>query len=135
MTTVEEHKKIFQVFLEDINEKIRANIVIERQKIIGFSASEAAVNLFALLLHKKNIVEPGFNVNHRYFASEKIAKNKFNFDIPEKKKIINLLIDQESYRNKLCYGKEKEANIVNSAIKNLFKTKDLIESILGEKYD
>ena len=38
----------------------------------------------------------------------------------------------EDYRNKLCYGKEKEANIVNSAIKNLFKIKELIESILGE---
>lgn len=47
--------------------------------------------------------------------------------------MLALLVNQESYRNKLCYGKEKEANIVDSAIKNLFKIKCLIESILGEK--
>ncbi len=134
MTTIEEHKKIIKQFLDDINEKIRADLLVERQKIIGFSASEAAVNLFAWLLHKKNLVEPGFNINHRYFASEKIAKNKFNFDIPEREKVIGLLVNQENYREKLCYGKEKEANIINSAIKNLFQIKELIESILGEKY-
>ena len=133
MTTIEEHKKIAKGFLDDIDEKIRANLVVERQKIIGFSASEAAVNLFALLLHEKNIVEPGFNVNHRYFASERIAEKKFDFDIPKKEEIIRFLVEQEAYRNKLCYGKEKEANIVNSTIKNLFKIKDLIELVLGEK--
>lgn len=74
MTTIEEHKKIVKEFLDDINEKIRANLLVERQKIIGFTASETATNLFALLLHKKNLVEAGFNVNHRYFASERISR-------------------------------------------------------------
>jgi hypothetical protein len=133
MTTIEEHEKIIKEFMDDINEKIRANLLIERQKIIGFTASEAAVNLFALLLHKKNLVEAGFNVNHRYFASERIAEKRFNLDIPQKKELLKLLVNQEDYRNKLCYGKEKEANIVNSAIKNLFKIKETIDSILGEK--
>jgi len=130
MTTVEEHEKIIKEFLDDINEKIRANLLIERQKIIGFAASEAAVNLFALLLRKKSIVEPGFNVNHRYFASQRIAERRFNFDMPKKTELIGFLVDQENYRNKLCYGKDKKANIVSSAIENLFKIKKLIDSIL-----
>ena len=121
MTTAEEHEKIVKEFLEDINEKIRANLLIERQKIIGFAASEAAVNLFALLLRKKSIVESGFNVNHRYFASQRIAERRFDFHIPKKIELIKLLVDQENYRNKLCYGKDKKANIVSSAVENLFK--------------
>jgi hypothetical protein len=133
MTTIEEHKKIAKEFLDDINEKIKANLLVERQKIIGFAASEAAVNLLAVFLHKKNLIEPGFNVNHRYFASLKMAENAFNLDFPSKNKILNRLVSQESYRNKLCYGKEKNAEIVNSAIKNLFELKDLIESELEEK--
>jgi len=128
MTTIEEHKKIVDEFIEDINEKIKAELLVERQKIVGFAASEAASNLFAIFLHHENLVEPGFNVNHRYFSSEKIAKNKFNFDFPEKERIINLLVSQENYRNKICYGREKQAGIVKSAVKNLFMLKDLIDS-------
>lgn len=133
MTTIEEHWKIAKEFLDDINEKIKANLLLERQKIIGFAASEAAVNLFAILLHKKKLIEPSFSVNHRYFASQRIAENRFNFNFSNKNKTLNLLIAQESYRNKLCYGKEKKAEIVNSAIKNLFELKNLIESELEEK--
>lgn len=130
MTTTEEHKKIVKEFLDDINEKIKANLLVERQKIIGFAASEAAVNLFAVLLHKKKVIEPSFSINHRYFASLKIAENKFNFNFLNKEKILSLLVNQEKYRNKLCYGKEKEAEIVNSALKNLFELKNLIEAEL-----
>ena len=133
MTTIEEHKKIVKEFLDDINEKIKANLLEERQKIIGFASSEASVNLFAILLHKKNFIEPSFSINHRYFASLKIAENKFNFNIHKKQRILSLLINQESYRNKLCYGKEKKAEIVNSAIKNLFELKNLIESELEKR--
>jgi len=133
MTPIEEHKKIVKEFLDDINEKIKADLLVERQKIIGFSASEAAVNLLAVFLHKKNVIEPGLNVNHRYFSSLKMAENTFNIDFPNKSKILNLLVNQESYRNKLCYGKEKEADIVNSAVKNLFELKNLIESEMEKK--
>lgn len=133
MTTIDEHKKILKEFLDDINEKIRANLLIDRQKIVGFVASEAAVNLFALLLHQKNIVEQGFNVNHRYFASERIAEKRFDFDIPKKDKLLKLLVDQEDYRNKLCYGGDKKAETVNSAVKNLFEIKKIIDSVLEEK--
>ncbi len=31
MTTIEEHEKIVREFIEDINEKIRASLTVERQ--------------------------------------------------------------------------------------------------------
>ena len=56
MASVEEHKKTIKELKEDIEEKIKMRLVSERQKIIGFAASEASVNCFAVLLHKKNLI-------------------------------------------------------------------------------
>ncbi|MEK6859204.1 MAG: hypothetical protein AABX54_00160 [Nanoarchaeota archaeon] len=133
MTTIEEHKKILKEFIDDINEKIKSNLVSERQKIIGFAASEASTNLFAIFLHKNNLIEPSFNINHRHFSSIKRAEKVYKFEFQGKKEIINLLIMQENYRDKLCYGKAKDSKIVNSAIKNLFELKNLIEKEVEEK--
>lgn len=133
MTTIDEHREIAKEYIDEINEKIRLNQLSERQKIIGFSASEAATNLFAIYLHSKNLIEPSFSVNHRFFASEKIAKKKFEFDFSQKNRLLGLLVNQEDFRYKLCYGKKKNVEIVNSAIKNLFEIKELIDKELEEK--
>lgn len=128
MTTEEEHKSIQDELEEDINEKINRGILGKRQKLIGFAASEASANLFARLLHKLNLISPGFNVNHRFFASIEQAKDKFGFDFPKKEEILRLLVNQENYRDKLCYGKSKDESIVNASVKNYFTLKELIES-------
>ncbi|PIN90363.1 hypothetical protein COU57_03680 [Candidatus Pacearchaeota archaeon CG10_big_fil_rev_8_21_14_0_10_32_14] len=119
MTTIEEHTKIIKEYIDDINEKIKAGLLVERQEIIRFTFSEAATNLFALYLHKNKLVEPSFSVNHRFFASKRIAELKFNFDFPKKEKLFDLLINQEMFRNKLCYGRSKDEIIVLDDIKNL----------------
>jgi len=133
MTSIDEHKKIAKSLIDDINEKIRSDLITERQNLVGFAASEASTNIFAIYLHKKNLISPGFNVNHKFFASEKIAYNNFEFDFPNKDSILKLLCKQELFRDKLCYGKHKEKEVVEEAIKNLFDLKREIESILGEQ--
>jgi hypothetical protein len=133
MTTINEHQEIVKEFLEDINEKIRLNLVMDRQKIIGFAASETATNLFAILLHSKNLIEPSYNINHRFFSSEKIAERKFDIYFTNKEKLLKLMVKQEEFRNKLCYGRKKDAEIVNSAIKNLFEIKGIIDYDLEGK--
>ncbi|MBS3075271.1 hypothetical protein J4429_02310 [Candidatus Pacearchaeota archaeon] len=133
MTTIEEHKEIAKEFLDDINEKIRANLLLERQKIIGFAASESATNLFAVFLHSKNLIEPSFSINHRFFASLRIAERKFNFNFPKKEELLKLLVKQEDFRNKICYGKKKDLEIVNNAIKNLFEIKKITDIELEVK--
>ncbi|MDO8740927.1 MAG: hypothetical protein Q7J54_05145 [Candidatus Woesearchaeota archaeon] len=103
MTTEEEHETIQDELEEDLNEKISRGIIGKRQKLIGFSTSEASANLFARLLHKLNLISPGFNVNHRFFASVERAKEKFGFEFQNKAKILELLVKQEKYRDMLCY--------------------------------
>ncbi len=127
MPRTEEHEKIAKELIEDIEEKIRLNLIVKRQKIIGFSVSEAAANLFAIFLQKKKLLDLGFNINHRFFSSERIAKKTFPFEFQEKDKIISHLVKIEDYRNKLCYGREKDAKEVQDAIKLLFELKEILE--------
>jgi len=133
MTTEDEHKTIQDELEEDINEKINRGIIGKRQKLIGFSTSEASANLFARLLHKLKLISPGFNVNHRFFASMEKAKDKFDFDFQNNVEILGLLVKQEQYRDKLCYGKSKDESLVKEAIGNYFKLKELIEKELKEE--
>jgi|SRR3989344_856912 len=132
MTSMEEHKKNFEQFMADINEKIRANLLIDRQKIIAFDASEAATNLFEYFLHKKNAIPAGFQTNHNYFSSEKMAERYLDFDFPKKVEIIYLMVNQEKLRNLLCYGKEKELVKIKEAIDNLNKINEIISEEIGE---
>jgi len=135
MTSIKEHKKNFEQFMSDIHEKIRAELLVERQKIIAFNTSEASTNLVEYFLHKKNIVQDGFRLNHNYFVSEKRAKRYLDFDFPKKEELIKLMVNQEEFRNLLCYGKEKEQEKVREAIDNLNEIIEMIKNELGEEYE
>lgn len=124
-----------QELVSDIEEKIRMNIATQRQKIIGFSASEASVNLFSILLHKKNLITPGFNVNHNFFSSSQRSLAYFPQEFQNKEEIMELLVRQEEYRVLLCYGKDKSGDTVNKAIKNFYKLKEIIDMTIGEPHE
>jgi len=133
MTSPQEHYKNFKQFQEDINEKIRANLLLERQKIIGFTVSEASTNLLEYYFHKLNLISPGFQVNHNFFSSEKRAERMLDFEFPLKTKIIPILVKIEELRDLLCYGKEKKVDKVQEGLTALQKMKELISQKLGEE--
>ena len=133
MASADDHKKTYEQFMEDINEKIRNDLLIERQKIISFAASEASTNYLEYLLHKKGIITAGFRLNHNYFVSEKRAERYLEFEFPMKKELINLMVAQEDFRNILCYGKEKERRKIEDALTNLRKIIGIIKAELGEQ--
>lgn len=132
MTSIEEHVKSVKVLMKDVDDKVRADTIVEAQKLVGFACSEASCDIFALMLHKKNLITPGFNVNHRFFASEKIAKKRFEYDFPQKSTLLGLLVKQEDFREKLCYGRERKRDAVEQCIKNAYKIKGIIEEAIGE---
>lgn len=53
MTSIEEHREAVKELVDDINEKIRVGLLVKRQKLVGFAASEASTNLFEL----KSLIE------------------------------------------------------------------------------
>ncbi len=73
-----------------------------------------------------------FKVLHRFFASEKSARDRFVYSFPRKNELIPLLISQENYRTLLCYGKSKERKKIGEAVQNMQKIKSIIESEIGE---
>jgi hypothetical protein len=133
MTTIEEHLKAIAGFENDIKEKIQMNLLVERQKIIGFACSEGAVNYFAVLLHSKKLVTEGFNVNHTFFASREIAESRFYFKFPKKDELLTNLVEMEMLREKLCYGRTKSISEIEKAVKLFYEIKRMIEEELGEK--
>src|SRR3989338_7340782 len=133
MTSIAEHKNNFKQFLEDINEKIRANLLLDRQKLIAFAASEAATNVLEYYLHRKDLISSGMTLNHNHFSSERRASRTLEFDFPHKNEILNLMIKQEELRDLLCYGKEKQICKVQEAIANVQQLKKIIEEELGEE--
>lgn len=132
MTSVEEHRKSIKSLLKDVEDKVRADTIVGMQKLIGFSCSEAACDMLALMLHKKNLITAGFNVNHRFFLSQNIANKKFGFDFPRKHELLDLLVKQETSRTFLCYGRERDRKVVEECIKNTYKIKEIVEELIGE---
>ncbi len=129
MTSIEEHEHAADELIRDIEEKVRFHLLARRQRIVGLAASEAAVNLFAALLHKRNLIGPGTNINHRAFKSMKMAREQYGLGLPHGDELLMFLVAQEDFRDKLCYGKAKDESVVQEAVRNLFELKRLIESI------
>ncbi len=132
MTTLENHRAILKELLEDVDEKVRADLLLQRQKILGFALSEASVHLLAVLLLKNRLISSGFMINHRYFSSIQKAGERFAFDFPQKSEIITLMVEQENFRDRLCYGKHKDKEEVETAVRNLFLLRDLVEKEVGD---
>ncbi|MAF36053.1 hypothetical protein CL622_02955 [archaeon] len=133
MPSIEVHKEALRVMLEEIDEKIRQKTILERQKVLGFVESEATLHLMALLLSKFHLVPQGLSLNHRWFKSERLIKDKIKATFPKQNELIPLLIKQEMFRDRLCYGKNKPETLVKESLENFFTIKKIIEKLLEEK--
>ncbi len=122
----ESHKERLLESLKVLEECIEKG-VLERQRNIGFNTSAAAVDMLELLLHKHNLIDPGFIVKHDWFNSERKVKEKLNFEFHNKKEILTLMCSIENKRNILCYGKSQKLEIIQEVLKefnilrNIFK--------------
>ena len=113
----ENHLERLKQNLEILEENIKKGIV-ERQQIIGFSTSLASAEMLEILLHKKNLIDPGFVVKHEWLKSKNKIKEKFPFDFSRKDKIFELIERIEEKRNILCYGKPQEEELIREVINN-----------------
>ena len=103
----------------------------QRQRTIGFLCSAAAVDLLEIFLHQQNLIDPGANVKHNWFASVKTASKRLP-DFPQKAELLGILNDIERRRNLLCYGKPQPARTIEESISLFNKLKTKLE-FLGVK--
>ncbi len=107
--SLEEHKKIIFKWALEIQGLEKS------QRTIGLHTSRAALDLFAIFLHKRKIIDEGFQLNHRWFKSPNVGSKLPDFE--NKQKIITKLVELENLCEKLSYGAEKPTPNAELAIK------------------
>lgn len=129
---IELHIRNLKESIEEIESAIKIGIK-ERQRTIGFHASAAAADMLEIMLHKENLIDPGFVIKHEWFASKNKIKEKFPFNFKEKEKILELISNIEKERNKLCYGKPQPEKIIINIINNFNELRKKFEVLANEK--
>ena len=121
---IEAHIRNLKESLDVIKQSIERGLG-ERQRSVGFHTSAAMCDMLEILLHKKNLIDPGSAIKHDWFSSKRIAIERLPFDFPHKKEILEIMVSIENRRNTLCYGKQQTEKYIQSAIDdfNLLKSK------------
>ncbi|MDP3640437.1 MAG: hypothetical protein Q8R53_04535 [Nanoarchaeota archaeon] len=119
---IEDHQKRLQESLQVIEESIERGLV-ERQRTVGFNISAACADMLEILLHKNDLIDPGFVIKHEWLNSKNKIKEKFPFDFPRKEKIILLFSKIEEHRNALCYGKPQKIESIQEVVNNFNELK------------
>jgi len=125
---IETHLKNLKESLEVIEESIEKGLV-ERQRNIGFNASAACVDMLEILLHTKGLIDPGFVIKHEWLKSKNKVEEKFPFDFPNKKEILDLISKVEERRDTLCYGKPQKTEIIREVLDNFNKLKEKFKDV------
>lgn len=112
---LEEHREVLFKWALEVKGLERS------QRIVGLHASRGAVEMLSIFLHKNRLVDEGFQLNHRWFKSEKIAAKLPEFH--NKKLIINKIVKLENLCETLAYGSQKPIVKIEEAL-NLFKEID-----------
>ena len=115
---IENHLESFKEHKETIFDwAIKIKGLKESQRIIGTHASRAIIDLLAVYLLKRNIINTGIQINHRWFKSKKVLEKLPEFN--NKKQIISQMIELELICEDLTYGSSKPEEKIKKAI-NLF---------------
>jgi hypothetical protein len=123
--------------LENLEESIREikNAVKEglekKQRTIGFHTSSAAIDMLEIILHKNNLIDPGFIIKHEWINSKNKIEEKLSFKFLKKEEILQHIIKIESARNKFCYGKRQKEDVLEKIVDEFNKLKDLFAEVSG----
>ncbi len=125
---IEDHLKNLRESLDVINESIEKGI-LKRQRNIGFNTSAACIDMLEILLHKNNLIDPGFIIKHEWLKSKNKIKEKFPFNFSEKEEILNLIFKIEEKRDILCYGKPQKIETLQEVINNFNRLRKKFEEV------
>ena len=123
--------------LENLKESVREieNAVKEglasKQRTLGFHTSSAAIDILEIILHKNNLIDPGFVIKHEWFNSKKKIEEKLPFDFSKKREILACIVKIEAARNKLCYGKRQDEKGLEEIVQEFLRLKELFVEVAG----
>lgn len=125
---IEAHLERLNESVLEIEEAVERGI-INKQRTIGFHTSAGAIDMLEIILHKNNLIDAGFLINHDWFNSDKKIKEKLSFNFPKRDNIIELIKSIEKVRNNLCYGKRQEIKILEKVINNFNSLKRIFKEV------
>ena len=127
---IEEHEKAYREHMGNIERAIE-NGIEENQRNIGYNVSQGSVELFAIYLHKFNLVQgSGDQFDHRIFKSKNMIKKKIPPKFQKREQILEIMKSIESERIPLCYGSRKLKERIEIVIKNFNKLRGIINKEL-----
>jgi len=124
----ENHLRNLKESLKLIEESIEKGL-LERQRTIGFNTSVACADMLEIFLHENSLIDDGFIVKHDWLKSKNKRKEKFPFDFPKKKEIMDLILEIEEKRNLLCYGKPQKIEIIQDILNKFNKLKKIFKGV------
>lgn len=128
---VEYHIEAYREHKETIFDwAINVKGIKNSQRTIGLHISRAIIELLSAYLHETNKVDLGFQINHRWFKSEK-AKEKLP-EFKNKSSIIKDLVKLELISEDLAYGSPKPLERIEDAITLFKKLEEEINKLRNE---
>lgn len=118
----EEHKRIIFKWALEVEGLEKS------QRIIGLHASRAIIELLSIFLHKNKLVDEGFQLNHRWFKSDKVISKLPEFG--NKTEIVIKLVELENLCERLSYGTQKPTKDTEKAIELFTQIEQMLKSKL-----
>jgi hypothetical protein len=127
---IEQHKEAYKEHNLNIERAIEEGIE-NNQRNLGFNISQGSIELFAIFLHKLNLIQSsGDQLDHRIFKSQNLTNKKLPPEFPSRKRVLELMKEIEEERNSLCYGSRKPKDRIEKLIKNFNSLKKIINEEL-----
>jgi len=112
---IESHLESYKEHKETIFDwALKIKGIKNSQRIIGTHASRAMVDLLSAYLLKRGLIDPGMQINHRWFKSKRILEKLPEFE--NKKEICEDMIKLELLCEDLTYGSPKSEEKIKEAL-------------------
>ena len=118
----EEHKETIFEWALDIHG------IEKSQRIVGLHASRGIVELLSAYLHKKKLIDEGFQLNHRWFKSEKVSERLPEFE--NKAEVLKKMVRLENMCENLSYGAKKPAETTEKLLSLFTEIENMIMSMM-----
>ena len=127
----EEHYKAYEEHKEAIFKwALEIKGLGKSQRIVGTHASRAIVELFSAFLHKKKLVDEGFQLNHRWFKTENVSERLPEFK--NKNEIIKKMAALENSSEALSYGTPRPIEKTKEVITLFNELEERIRVMMNE---
>lgn len=127
----EDHWKAYQEYKDNIfSWALEIRGLEKSQRTIGLNASRAIVELLSVYLHKKKLVDEGFQLNHRWFKTERVSEKLPDFK--NRDKILQKMVSLENSSETLAYGSPKPMERIKEIIELFNEVEKMILVMLNE---